>query len=255
MARVDYDREARRYPVGREVPLEQLEPWRRLVARFLTPGQLPILDVGAGTGLWTRAFGTWFDAEIVALEPSSGMREVGAEIGLPPRARYLAARAEQLPFGRGTFCAAWLSTVVHHLVDLCACAGELSRALAEGAPVLIRNSFPGRLEQVELFRYFPAARAVAEGWPPLEQVVSVFADAGFVHNRVVRVQELSPWPGGSRFGDLRQLRAWALAMRHTDSTLAPISDAEFGEGLGNLDRAIAEGHTPQPMGVDLVVLS
>ena len=44
-------------------------------------------------------------------------------------------------------------------------------------------------------------------------------------------------------------------MRHTDSVLAPISDAEFAEGLVNLDRAIAEGQSPQPMGVDLLVLT
>lgn len=248
MARVDYDRVARRYQVGRDVPLAQLEPWRPLVSRFLAPGQLPILDVGAGTGLWTRAFGAWFDAQIMALEPSSGMREVGAEVGLPPRARYIAARAEQLPFGRGTFRLAWLSTVVHHLVELGACAGELRRVLAEDGTVLVRNSFPGRLEEVELFALFPAARAVAEGWPRLEQVVSVFADAGFARNTVVRVHE------GNFGGDLRQLRAWALAMRHTDSTLASISDAEFVEGLRNLDRAIADGHTARPMGVDLIVL-
>jgi hypothetical protein len=54
---------------------------------------------GAGTGLWTRAFATWFDAEIIALEPSSGMRDVGTEIGLPPRAYYVAASAQHLPFG------------------------------------------------------------------------------------------------------------------------------------------------------------
>jgi SAM-dependent methyltransferase len=249
MARVDYDREARRYRAGREVPLERLEPWRAPIAGTLMPGQRPLLDVGAGTGLWTRAFSAWFGAEVVALEPSSGMREVGAEIGLPPRAHYLAARAEQLPLGPGSCRAAWLSTVVHHLVDLSACAAELRRTLVDGAQVLVRNSFPGRLDQVELFRYFPAARAVAEGWPSLELVLSTFATAGFLRHRVVRVQE------GRVGDDLGRLRAWALAMRHTDSTLAPISDAEFDEGLGSLDRAIADGRTSQPMGMDLVVLS
>jgi ubiquinone/menaquinone biosynthesis C-methylase UbiE len=248
LVRLDYDREARRYRAGREVPLGQLEAWRPLVGSFLPSGEEPVVDIGAGTGLWTRAFVTWFDAEVIALEPSSGMREVGAEIGLPARAGYVAASAEHLPFGRAAFRAAWLSTVVHHLSDLSACAGELRRALAEGAPVMIRNSFAGRLEEVELFRHFPAAAAVAAQWPTLERVVATFADVGFPHNRVVTVRD-------ERWRDLQGVRAWAVAMRNTDSALAPLSDAEFAEGLRNLEGAIARGEQPRPTGTDLVVLT
>jgi ubiquinone/menaquinone biosynthesis C-methylase UbiE len=245
---IDYDREAKHYRAGREVPLEQLEPWRPFVGAFLRPGDEPLLDVGAGTGLWTRAFVTWFDAEVIALEPSSGMREVGAHIGLPSRACYVAASAEHLPFGRAAFGAAWLSTVVHHLTDLSACARELRSALAEGASVMIRNSFPGRLEEVELFRHFPAAAAVAAHWPPLEQVVGIFSAAGFTQNRVVTVREES-------WRDLQSVRDFAVAMRNTDSALAPISDAEFAEGLRKLEGAIARDERPRPTGTDLVVLT
>lgn len=222
---IDYDREARRYRAGREVPLDQLEPWRRFLGTFIRPGHEPLLDIGAGTGLWTRAFVTWFDAKVIALEPSSGIREVGAEIGLPSRAHYVAASAEHVPFGRDAFRAAWLSTVVHHLTDISACAGELRRTLAEGASVMIRNSFPGRLEEVELIRHFPAAAAVATHWPTLEKVVTTFSEAGFTQNRVLRVRE-------ERWRDLQGVRDWAVAMRNTDSALAPISIDEFAEGLG-----------------------
>ena len=180
------------------MPLEQLEPWRAFLGAFFDPGAGPLLDIGAGTGLWTRALVTWFDAEVVALEPSSGMREVGVEIGLPSRACYVAASAEHLPFGRAAFGAAWLSTVVHHLTDLSACARELRRALSEGASVMIRNSFPGRLEEVELFRHFPAAAAVAAHWPTLEHVVATFAEAGFNRQpRRHRARGKLAKPGGS----------------------------------------------------------
>lgn len=111
---------------------------------------------------------------------------------------------------------------------------------------MIRNMFPGRLEEVELFRHFPAAAAVAAHWPTLEQVVATFAEAGFTQN--VRVRE-------ERWRDLQQERDWAVAMRNTDSTLAPISDAEFAEGLRNLEAAIARGEQPRPTGRDLVVLT
>lgn len=230
------------------MPLDELEPWRPFLGEVLLPRDEPILDVGAGTGLWTRAFVTWFDAKVIALEPSSGMRAVGAQIGLPPRARYVAASAEHLPVGRGVLRAAWLSTVLHHLTDLSACASELRRTLVEGASVMIRNSFPGRLEEVELFRHFPAAAAVATHWPTLEEVAGTFAAAGFTQRRLVMVRE-------DRWRDLEKVRAFAVAMRNTDSALAPISDAEFAEGLRNIDRAITRGERPRPTGTDLLVLT
>jgi predicted RNA methylase len=33
-----------------------------------------VLDLGAGTGLFAAAIASWFDAEVVAVEPSAGMR-------------------------------------------------------------------------------------------------------------------------------------------------------------------------------------
>jgi ubiquinone/menaquinone biosynthesis C-methylase UbiE len=248
VVRINYDREANRYRAGREVPLKQLEPWRPFLSEFLYPGGEPLLDIGAGTGLWTRALVSWFDADVIALEPSSGMREVGAQIGLPSQACYVAARAEHLPFGDAEFRACWLSTVVHHLTDLSTCARELRRVLVGGAPVMIRNSFSGRLDEVELFRRFPAAAVVAASWPTLDEVIATFAEAGFSQNRVVTVRD-EPWR------DLKGIRNWAVAMRNTDSALAPISDAEFAEGLTNLDAAISRGERPRPTGLDLVVLS
>jgi ubiquinone/menaquinone biosynthesis C-methylase UbiE len=248
VVRVDYDREAEHYEAGRRLPVEVLEPWRAQIERFLPQSEKPLLDLGAGTGIWTRAFSVWFHVPVVAVEPSTGMRSVGTTTGLPDRAHYLAAQAEALPLGHSTCKAAWLSTVVHHLTDIEACAMELRRVLSDGAPVMIRNNFPGRQDEVELFRHFPAAAAVAATWPAVEEVVATFARAGFANSTLNRVYE-------DRWRDLQPFREWAIAMRHTDSVLVPISDAEFAEGLANLDRAIAAGQRPQPMGVDLLVLT
>ena len=196
-------------------------------------------------------FSVWFNVPVVAIEPSTGMRSVGTTAGLPQSAHYIAAQAEALPLGDSTCRAAWLSTVVHHLTDIEVLhAMELRRVLSEGAPVMIRNNFPERQAEVELFRHFPAAAAVAAAWPTVEHVVATFAEAGFADSALVRVHE-DRWP------DLQPFREWTVAMRHTDSVLAPISDAEFAEGLARkiFDRAIAEGQRPQPMGVDLLVLT
>jgi hypothetical protein len=60
--RVDYDRMAASYDRGRELPLEGLREWRAALAVHPpVTGGSPVLDLGAGTGLFAAAIATWFD--------------------------------------------------------------------------------------------------------------------------------------------------------------------------------------------------
>lgn len=251
MARVNYDVEAERYQSGRGVALEELAAWRDAVGRYLADGFEPILDVGAGTGIWMHAFSTWFAKPVIGVEPSAGMRNVA--MANKDRSRdaknwLVAGRDDAIPLGSGTCSGAWLSTVVHHLDNLQRTAAELRRVLTPGAPVLFRNSFPHRHDEVMLFHFFEGARRVANTFPSVERVVQEFATAGFEMIELSRVRE-------PPMRSLPDLREWVMLMRHTDSALAPISDDEFAQGLGELDRAIAEGEGPMPLGLDLLVLA
>jgi SAM-dependent methyltransferase len=248
MARVDYDSQAKQYHAGRSASLDSLSGWRDALSGFLPLDERPILDVGAGTGIWMHAFATWFRRPVVGVEPSRGMRLVASSRKTDPATWLVAARAEAIPLGPGTCSMAWLSTVVHHLDDIRTCAVELRRVLAPGAPVFIRNSFPHRHDEVMLFRFFDAADRVADGFPDMATVESEFASAGFGTVDLQRVREPAP-------ASLEAARQWYVAMRHTDSALAPLSDDEFADGLEKLDRAIADGQEPIPLGLDLLVLA
>ena len=54
MSRIDYDGDiATVYDRGRAIPLDGLTAWRTALAHYLPPESgLPVLDVGAGTGLF-----------------------------------------------------------------------------------------------------------------------------------------------------------------------------------------------------------
>jgi ubiquinone/menaquinone biosynthesis C-methylase UbiE len=164
MARVDYDLEAERYQAGRQASPDALSEWRDAIARFGPAGPGPILDVGAGTGIWLDAFTEWFANPVIGVEPSSGMRRVARARGLGPQAMAVAGRAEAIPLRAGACSMAWLSTVVHHLDDRPACAAELRTVLGDGAPVLIRNSFRFRHEEIMLVRFFEAAKRHANSF-------------------------------------------------------------------------------------------
>jgi hypothetical protein len=56
------------YDRDRAVPLDALEPWRAALAAYLPPASgLPVLDLGAGTGLFAAAIARWFGAPAVHL--------------------------------------------------------------------------------------------------------------------------------------------------------------------------------------------
>ncbi len=248
MQRVDYDQLAANYDRGRGMPPEALEGWRAALAAWLPPAsRRPVLDLGAGTGLFAVTIATWFDVRVVGVEPSGEMRRQARQAHAHRRVAYVGGEAERLPLRHGSCAAAWLSTVIHHLGDLAGCAQELRRVLEPGGPVLIRSSFPGRHGGISLFRYFPGAGRIAEAFPTVEATVAAFAAAGYAFERLQPVRQVSA----------PSLRAAVERVRlRADSTLRPLPDEEFAEGLAALERAAAAETTPTPVvdHLDLLVL-
>jgi ubiquinone/menaquinone biosynthesis C-methylase UbiE len=246
MARVNYDRMAADYDAGRAVPVASLGPWRAAVEPYLVVDR-QVLDVGSGTGIFAEAFATWFAVEVIAVEPSTGMRSCAARERPHPLVHYVGGSAERLPVRDEVCGTAWLSTVIHHFADLEACAAEVRRALAPDGLVLIRNAFAGRLEHIRLFRYFPEARQVADTFPSVEDTAHAFGSAGLKVRALTRVDQ--EWaPSLHAYADRIRLRA--------DTTLAPLTDAEFAAGLRRLEKDVARETSPTPVvdGLDLLVL-
>ena len=239
VARADYDRMAADYDRGRGLSPETLEAWRAALGRYLPPETgLPVLDLGSGTGRFAGALAEWFGADVIGVEPSSGMRREARRNASHPRVAYVGGTAESIPFRDGCCDTAWLSTVIHHIENLRACARELRRVLRPRGPVLIRSAFPGRLDGITLFRFFPEAQRFAETCPSVEATVEAFAYAGFEMESLEAVPQVLA-PSLTVFCDRVRLRA--------DSGLASLSDDEFARGMRALERAAAEETTPRPV--------
>jgi SAM-dependent methyltransferase len=254
MARVDYDRMAPDYAEGRVLPPEGMAPWREAIRPWLPAGaggRSPVLDLGAGTGQFAAAIAGWFGVEVVAVEPSGGMRAQAARAHPHPDVRWVAGTGERLPLRDGACAWAWVSTVVHHLDDMDAAATELRRVLRPGGVVLVRQAFPGRMDEITLYgRYFPGAGAclVAGGdLPGVERVSAAFAAAGFGVEALRSVAQVSA-PSLAAYRDKVRRRA--------DTGLRLLPDDQFAAGLAALDRAVAAETTPTPVvdSLDLLVL-
>ncbi|MGH2734620.1 MAG: class I SAM-dependent methyltransferase [Actinomycetota bacterium] len=230
---------AARYDAGRSLPLEWIDEWRLALAPYLEECARPLLDLGSGTGLWLQALAGWFDVTIVAAEPSEAMRRNASRKRLPAVVALVGGTAERIPLKPGSCGCAWLSTVLHHIADLEACAGELRRVLGGRGTVLIRNSFGDRLDDINWLRFWPAAEALAaERWPTVDATAQAFSAGGFEVEALVSVPEVIARDLHSYYDRLR-LRA--------NSTLTLISDEDFAEGLARLKRAADRQPDPEPV--------
>ena len=251
MARISYDDQtAAAFKAVREVPRDGLGEWREAVRRHLRPSPgMTLADIGAGTGAFTAAFSDWFGLGIVAIEPSAAMR---AQIPRRPGIQVLNGDAEALPLPDASADAAWLSTVIHHIPDLQAAAHEIRRVLRPGAPVLIRQAFPGRTDRIELVRWFPETARTIDTFPTVEQACQAFAAAGFRRDGLEQVPQTNTT-------SLAEFLGQADTFRHADTTMRGLTEEEFLHGKDRLRRAVQhaeEAATPEPRTswLDLLVL-
>ena len=240
MARNPYDQAvADAFKASREVPRGGLAEWRAAVGRYVHPG-MTLVDIGAGTGAYAAAFSDWFGVDVIAVEPADAMRA-----HIPPPIQALAGDACALPLPDGSADAAWLSLVIQHVPDLDAAAREIRRVLRPGAPVLIRQGFPGRLDGVELVRWFPETARVANTFPSVDDACGAFATAGFRRESLELVRETRP-------GTVADLLRQVDTLRTADTTLRALTGDEFERGKERLRRAGADA--PRDNWLDLLVL-
>jgi ubiquinone/menaquinone biosynthesis C-methylase UbiE len=246
MAGVAYDRQvAEDYRLAREIPRSGLVAWREAIAEAVSLApDATVLDVGAGTGAFAAAFRDWFGVRVVAVEPAEAMR------ALIPQAEgieVLDGRAEELPVPDGSADAAWLGSVIHYLPDLAAVARELRRALKPGAPVLIRNVFPGRCDRDVRVRFFPETVRAIDTYRTVEQVCDAFAGAGF---RPVALKAVPQQNAASLAEFAARIR------RDADSKLRGLTDEEFDRGMERLRAAAVDDPSePATSWMDLLVLA
>jgi ubiquinone/menaquinone biosynthesis C-methylase UbiE len=242
-----YDEQtAAAYKASREIPRDGLAEWREAVRRHLQPGPETILvDLGSGTGQFATAFSDWFGLTVLAVEPSAAMR---ARIPRTPAIQVLEGNATSLPLPDESADAVWLSLVIHHIPDLAAAAREIRRVLRPGAPVLIRQGFPERWDGIENVRWFPETAQTVAGYPSVEETCRTFASAGFRQDALEQVRETYSTSLGELLVELNTLR-------HADTTLRNLTEAEFLRGKERIRRAVESGdEEPRSNRLDLLVL-
>ena len=234
-----FDRLASRYSRLRASP-DDVDPLTEAVVELGDLRGRRVLDVGCGPGTvlvqLTRAFGV----DGVGLDASSKMIEA-ARRETPDLAELHVGRAETLPFADGSFDAALMRLVVHH-VDRPKAFVELVRVLRPGGRLVVTTSDPDAFGSFWMAPYFPSYVEIErERFPSGETLHRELEVAGFA------AVEIAPFVLERRFSRaeaLEKLRGRAY------STFALMSDEEYEHGL-----VAAEARLPAEVAYELRLLN
>lgn len=222
---MDYDATnmAAVYDQGRSHGPAVLDLWMRTISSLIEEQPTKILDLGCGTGRFTQDLATYFNAEVIGVDPSAKMLEQAEAKRTDSRVRYEAGRGEAIPLANDSVDLIFMSMVFHHFVDQLQAASECHRVLREKGTVFLRAGTCENIPSYPYVDFFPATRQIlAKDLFSCRFMQDVFAEAGFicVATKVI-TQEIAP--------DF-ETYAEKLATR-ADSVLVQLSDADFQAGL------------------------
>ncbi|WP_323378837.1 class I SAM-dependent methyltransferase [Streptomyces smaragdinus] len=230
MSRVyDDERLAGAYERGNEMPERALRAWVELIGSFAPRSAPVILEVGAGTGVFSDAMARWIEgSEVVGVDASEAMLGEARRHHSCPGVRYLPGEAEALPVGAGGFDLALMSRVIHHIPDRVGAGRELVRVLREGGRVVVRTTFRERLDAA-VYDYWPQLRASdARRFPGEAEVVEDFVAAGLVLEEVTSFAQ----PVVANLAEYH-----ARLVGRPQSKFNCLTDEDFRQGLARLETA------------------
>jgi SAM-dependent methyltransferase len=156
----------------------------RIALRRLLPenGGKRLLEIGAGFGRLTSEYHNY--EQVVLLDYSlSQLRYAQEQLGTSGRYIYVAADAYALPFRPGSFDAATIIRVIHHMSDAPAVLRQVRRALVQNGVFILEYANKRNIKA--LYRY----AAGKQTWNPNELDPVEFVELNFdFHPQYIRQQ-------------------------------------------------------------------
>lgn len=235
------------YDRARDHGPEVLDLWMRTLAAHLGERKIScILDLGCGTGRFSSSLAVRFNADVIALDPSSKMLDQARRKTGSPRVLFCRAQAEALPFCSGAVDLVFMSMSFHHFSDARVAARECRRVLRPRGSVVVRT---GTREQIGAYPYVPffpsISRILEQMLPNRRELQETFAVAGLELVKSESItQTIAPdWP----------TYAEKLAVG-ADSALARLTRREFQTGIEALIRHRTSGDArPVIESIDLFI--
>lgn len=223
---VDYSRDADRYHRGRQLSPQVMGEWASAVEELASSGGR-VLDLGAGTRIFTSRLGQWTRTQmVVALDRSEAMlaQEVSPIASGSPRS---VGEAESLPLRSASMEVVWMSAVYLHFADKHAVIAEVARVLTADGVVLVRTLLRDRCGVPWLDCFPPRARTRALArFPSADELRGAWGVHGFSTVADLDIDEgTHDGPSAAR---------WIQQMRDRDTLLAAVTDDEITGAISAL---------------------
>ncbi|HVG88056.1 MAG TPA: methyltransferase domain-containing protein [Gaiellales bacterium] len=204
------------------------------LARLGAPTRL--LDIGCGTGRFTRMAAQRLGARAWGVDPSAEMLAQARSIPGGERIGWKCAAAERLPFRDGWFDAAHMHLVLHLVDDRPAALREMARVLGPGGRAAVVTFSPTHFDRFHLNPWFPSIAAIDRArFPEPAEVARGLRAAGLVGERIDDVRQTVQLEPADV---LERVRGRYI------STLHLLNDAEYREGLARLEHDLSGRAAP-----------
>jgi ubiquinone/menaquinone biosynthesis C-methylase UbiE len=214
--------------------------WSDLIAAHV--GFLPevSVDLGCGTGRFTRILASGLKGRVVGIDPSLPMlRAAAASLRWTPGVALVRGRAEAVPLKPRCAELVFMSMSYHHVADKPGALASVRRTLQAGGALCIRTCSLEALDSYLYQRFFPEARAFDEQrFPTRGGLVKEVTAHGFALRSMETVRQRIT-------DDLRAYRDNTATRAHSD--LQAISDAQFAAGMERFDQWLAAQTEDRPV--------
>lgn len=213
---------AERYDRGRKLQPGMADLWLDHVGAHLPKrGIESVVDLGCGTGRFTRTLADRFDADTVGIDPSQKMLDVAQAKNLGARVTFRAGSAEAIPLPDRSADLVFMSMIFHHLKDTAKAASEIRRVLRPDGHLCVCNSTAEQRSPYAPF--FPGFQEIADQiLPPAAAIRAAYEGARF---RLI-AHDLVPHQMAPNWVELAE-----KAAHRTDSILLRLPHASFVQGV------------------------
>ena len=175
---------ANRYDSARSLPSETKTLWLETLKSAIPAQQIrKVLDLGCGTGRFTRALSETFDCPALGVEPSAAMLDV-ARSQSDPRIQWKQGGAESIPLESQDVDLVFMSQVFHHLAEPPQALQEIHRVLTPAGYLAIRNGTREHNGELRWLQFFPESCEIEDKRTPskqeLEELVCDQFQANFI---------------------------------------------------------------------------
>ena len=240
---IDYDK-------SRELPSEIVDRWMSVLLSEIDKDEIDrVLDLGCGTGRFTKPLAENFNAFVHGVDPSAKMLQVAMDNYQGLACDFVQGSTDEIPLDDSAIDMVFMSMVYHHVQDKGKAIDEVRRVLKRSGKFCIRNSTIESMDSYYWPHFFPSARAIELRRSPHQQdILDLVSATGFevVYSTPVQQEFAVNAADYMRKIGLRGL-----------SSLKAISDAEFAEGMKQMDEFFRtqEAHGPIFESIDLFIFS